>query len=761
MEDRKYISAGEKYCTRVSHVNAPVLRKKFFYKPNGKKVTAEISVAGFYRLFVNGVDITKGYFAPAITNPDDIIYYDEYDLTDIIRAKNVVCVLLGNGFNNAMDGGIWDFESAAFRSAPKLFLKIYDEDGVILTSDDTFRAVPSAITFDDLRAGERYDARLEKDDILSFDFADEEKYPFAVYAKTPKGEYTKCEDLPVKTFEEISAVGIYKTEDGYVYDFGKDIAAVYRLNICGESGQTLDLYFGELFSRGKFDISTVMNDNKPIDYVQHDQYVLKCGKQTYSPTFTYHGYRYVLIKGLEKSQATADLITAVVIHSDFAVSGTFSCDNETVNKIQECTIRSDLSNLVSIPTDCPQREKNGWTADAALSTEQFYYNFDCRKVLECWHKTLCAAQKESGELPGIAPTAGWGFAWGNGPAWDSALIEIPYRTYKFYGDKRPIAACFDKIERYYDYLKTKKNQDGLYAFGLGDWCETGSKLGEAPSTPLEVTDSLCVVEFAKKAAFLANEIGKTEAAKVFNQLREETIFSFRKKWIKNSRVVCDTQTAQAFAIHAGVFNSEEVYGARLYLKELIEKNGGKFHVGVIGARYIFDELAKAGFAKTAYNSIVADGFPSYKYWVDHGATALWERFYLLKEEPDTLERVDGEGILSMNHHFWGHVSAWFYKYIGGLKIKSRGVVEISPETELGISRARCSRADKNGAVLVEWERINGNEVRLSVGNSGFSGKIKINGYVFSDGEKEKNLPQGKNEWVLTKIRFAASNITAK
>lgn len=735
MVNVQYIYAGETYCTREKHVCAPLFRK-CFCTPAAKRVNLKISAVGFYRLFLNGRDITKGYFAPYISNPDDYVYYDEYDLTDCLREDNVLCVLLGNGFSNSMDGDCWRFESASYRCAPRLGFVLYADGQIVAQSDESVELYPSPITYDDLRAGERYDARLEQPEVFLQGCALPHRH--AMLAPSPKGERKKCTAHAVTVSRTFAPVKIYPTQEGYVYDFGQVNAGLCRLRIQGRAGQRLDLYYGEIFNRGKFEIGSVMNAVTPKDYAQHDVYICKEGYQEYTPSFTYHGFRYVLVKGLQEQQAKESLLEYLVIHSAVAQRGYFCCSDETLNSIQKCTLRSDLSNLVCIPTDCPQREKNGWTADASLSAEQFLYNFDCGADLGEWLNSVRKAQNDKGALPGIVPTGGWGFEWGNGPAWDSVLIELPYMLYRFYGDRCVVEQNIGAIERYFQYLQTRLNQDGLLAIGLGDWCETGT-LGEGDySTPLEVTDSLVTIILLNHALELFKVAPDRAAEKALVNMRGALIEAFQRKWITDERVACNTQTAQSLALHAGIF-SENERAAQQALVELVQKENGHFKVGVVGARYLFEELSRAGHTALAYRSIVHEQFPSYAYWIKKGATTLWEAFNRLKEEEGVFEREDGGRMLSLNHHFWGSVSGWFYKFLGGLQLLLHDCVRIDPHYDSGLSFCECGYESAAGKISLRWERIDG-RVKLHVENYGFRGTVVVNG-------KQKALAEGINDYV--------------
>ena len=535
---RTYISGTEKYCTRKRHIAAPLLRKKFtLQKQNITAAKIEISAVGLYRLFLNGKEITKGFFAPYISNPEQVVYYDEYDVRDLLKSQNIVCIILGNGFSNAMDCGIWDFENVAFRAAPKVYLALYIDGEQVLTTDETFEVIESPITFDDLRAGERYDARKEADDIFTKDCIEGAGKPYV--AKTPEGIYKKCEAQPVKAFETYGPVSITKSENGFLYDFGRNNAGVYKLRVNGKYGQKITLDFGELIKDGKIDFSNIAFAGRSRkNYVQHDEYICKEGSQEYMPSFTYHGYRYVYVKGITEEQAP-NLLEYIVLHSDIPRTGQFSCSSEMLNKIYQCTLASDLANFYYFPTDCPQREKNGWTGDVMLSAEQLLYTFDCTASMREWLYNVRMAQRPNGSLPGIVPTAGWGYDNGmNGPAWDGALIETTYQLNRFSGNKQIIQENFEAIRLYITFLKSKINANGLLQFGLGDWCEVGCY--ENPSTSNEVTDTLTAINLLNKTEKMFANIGDQERCNETKSFRTSLTGKFKEKYVVQGKVQCAT-----------------------------------------------------------------------------------------------------------------------------------------------------------------------------------------------------------------------------
>ena len=331
---------------------------------------------------------------------------------------------------------------------------------------------------------------------------DDSTWENAIAAKTPIGTPRVPICPPIRAVCEMRPTSVERRGKGWLYTFPENNAGVCRLTVNGERGQRIMLTYAELTSDDGVDIRNIIIGDLPdIGYLHRDVYICKDGIQSYTPSFTYHGFQYVFVEGIKDEQATIDLLTYIVMHSDLPSAGSFVCSDETVNRLQENTRRSDLANFFDFPTDCPHREKNGWTGDAALSAEQLMLNFGAEKNFREWLYNVRAAQKEDGSLPGIVPTAGWGFQWGNGPAWDTVVTQLSYYTYKYTADKSILEENFDCIVKYLRYAKTRLNRDGLLAYGLGDWCTVGGN--EKNKTPFEVTDSLTIADTCYKAGVIA------------------------------------------------------------------------------------------------------------------------------------------------------------------------------------------------------------------------------------------------------------------
>ena len=736
-----FIKAGDKFTTIEEHVPAPYFRRTFTADKEAASAELIITGLGYYELYVNGKKITKGPLAPYRSNIDDYIYYDRYDIASVLSAgKNVIGIMLGNGIRNAPGAYIWDFEKARFRGAPitafSLTVKYKDGSGETVVSDTETLTAPSPVIFDDLHFGEYYDARLEIPGWNMPDF-DDSGWSRAVPAEPPRGEARLCGADPITVRSVIKPVSVTEYKDGsYIYDFGVNTAGLCRLRINGTEGQKVLMRYFETFVDGE----PYFRNNRfdPDDRFQEDEYYCSGkGTEEYTPHFTYHGFRYVLVSGITAEQANSELLTYLEMSSDIKKTGDFRCSDGTVNKIQEATVRSDTSNFFYFPTDCPQREKNGWTADASLSAEQVLLNLSPEKSYKEWMRNIYKSLNDRGQLPGIIPTGGWGYHWGNGPAWDNVIVYIPYYTYKYCGDRQMLEELAVPLMRYLNYLFTRLDDKGLIAIGLGDWCQVGL-IEDQFKTPLVVTDTILTCDIAEKAAFIYGELGMEAQKRFALSLAERTRDAFRGNLIDKASLTVEggTQTGQAMALFYGMFTEEEKARALDVLVKYIHEADDHFDTGVLGGKVIYRVLAENGYVDLAYKMITRPDYPSYGNWIARGATTLWEAFY-----------PENGRILSLNHHFWGDVSAWFYIYLAGMKInptcRDTTEVDIKPCFAEALSEVSAYHDMPDGKISVSWNR-NGGKITLAIeAAEKLHGKIGLPaGYAFEDGDTEKELKSG-------------------
>jgi len=698
MNLKKYfIRATEEYNTFEHWIPAYYFRRAFRVETS---VSAKLTVAacGFYELYLNGKRITRGLLSPYISNTNNYIYYDEYEV-DLEKGDNVIGLILGNGFQNNPSGFIWDFDKADFRSSPMFALSlIQNGEDVILWSDEGFRIAPSPIRSDDYRFGEYYDANYELDGWNQVGF-DDSDWESAIPAKAPDGELRQANIYPIVKEREIYPVDITRCGNSFIYDFGESNAGICRLCINGTQGQKIELQHADSLKDGDLNLAQIwfVRDQweRDVNIVHKDTYVCKgIGTEFYQPSFTYHGFRYVKVTGIAEVQATKALLTFLVYHTDLHTRGDFDCSDSTAAKLQEITRRSIVSNFHHFPTDCPQREKNGWTADAALTCEAVLLNFDPEINYREWVRNICKSQREDGALPGIVPTAGWGFNWGNGPAWDCVLAWIPYYTYVYRGETAMITESASSLIAYLRYLRTRCDENGLLKIGLGDWCHIG---GIKPKAPLIVTDTVTAMDIAVKTADMFDAVKMYDEAEYARSEAAHYRASFREHLIDFSTMCVrgNCQSCQSMALAYGVFEKSEEKRAFEVLLKMIHDCDDHMDVGVLGGRVIFHVLTRFGYSDLAFKMIVREDYPSYGNWLKRGATTLWEDFF-----PD---RVG-----SMNHHFWGDISAWFVKCIAGIRLNPTkhnvNEVRITPSFVNTFDTASAYHIAPAGKISVSWRR---------------------------------------------------------
>jgi len=753
--EKKFVCAGMERNSYQKHIPAPMFRRSFVLASAPEKAEIYISGLGFYQLYINGKDITKGLLAPYISNSDQIIYYDYYDITaELHPGENVIGVILGNGMQNSCSY-LWDFAKAEYASSPKLAFSFYAEVSGerVEFNAESFVCTESPIIFDDLRSGVFYDARLEQKGWNEPGFDDSGWRP-VIPADTPRGIVKLCEAEPIRIHREIKPVSIrqgeyipqvlrddlkplyesFNTQEGeppvsggYIYDFGENTAGVFRLRVKGMPGQKISLQCVETLTDGKADTDSV-GTFYPHGYAQRDIYICSGeGMEEFIPPFTYHGFRYIYVTGITSEQATEELLTCLVANSDLNERGGFVCSSETVNTLFEMTNRSDLSCFQYFPVDCPHREKNGWTGDAAFSAEHMILKFGVENSWREWLNCIRLSQRQDGSLPGIIPTTGWGYDWGNGPAWDQVLFVLPYITYIYRGDKQIIVENSHAMMRYLVYLTRKADNRGLYAFGLGDWLPVGFKDVKAP---LVVTDSIIVYYICTIAEVMFRAVGMPENAEYAKTLAVKARAAIRRHLIDFSTmtVAGNCQTSQAMALHYGIFDDSERPAAFDRLLKLIEENQGNFDCGCLGIRVLFHVLAEHGHAELAYHMITKKDYPSYAHLIEQGETTMVEAFV-----------PDGMSPGSHNHHFLGDISHWFMRHVGGLNINpaldNPNVILVKPRFIQDLDNAKVWHDLPAGRVIVQWNREKDGIIRLKVECPGeVVCHIQLeNGWRFADG----------------------------
>ncbi|MDR1023559.1 MAG: glycoside hydrolase family 78 protein [Prevotellaceae bacterium] len=638
---------------------APYFRKQLAATKKIQSARAYIAAAGLYELYVNGNKVGNHRLDPAYTRFDRRNLYVTYDITPLLlQGENAVGVLLGNGWYNHQSLAVWDFDRAPWRNRPAfcMDIRVAYTDGTVetISTDLTWKTAPGELIFNSIYTGEHFDFNREQKGWNTAGFNDA-GWKNAALRQAPSDNITAQQLQPIRNVQTLNAKSVKKFDDkNYLFDFGQNMAGVTLLKIKGEKGTIVKLKHGErLDAGGHLDMSNIdvyYRGDKENEPFQTDVLTLSGGDNEFMPRFNYKGFRYVEVAASRPVNLDESSMTAYFMHSDVAQIGTVSASNALIEKLQQAANASYLSNLMGYPTDCPQREKNGWTGDGHFAIEAALYNFDAITVYEKWLADHRDEQRADGVLPDIIPTGGWGYGTDNGLDWTSTIAIIPWNIYLFYGDSKLLADCYENIKRYVDYVDTNY-PDGLTAFGRGDWVPVRSPANK------ELTSSTYYYVDANILAQAAKLFGKKEDEERYSALAEKIKDAINRKFLNRETGIyaSGSQTEQSVPLYWRVVPDELIAKVAQNLAAKVAETGFHLDVGVLGAKALLNALSENGYAEAAYKIAVQNTYPSWGWWIENGATTLLENWDL-----------NASRDISDNHMMFGEIGAWFYKGLGGI-----------------------------------------------------------------------------------------------
>lgn len=683
---------------------APYFRKEFSIQKKIKSAQVYIAAGGLYELFLNGEKVGNHRLDPMYTRFDRRTLYVTYDVTkSLSEGENAVGVLLGNGWYNHQSTAVWYFDMAPWRARPKfcLDLRITYSDGSeeIVGSGHDWKTSLSPVIFNSIYTAEHYDARLEQPgwDKLGFD---DSGWKSATNTTAPSKNITAQVLHPIRNVKEITVIKMTKFNDrNYVFDFGRNMAGVTKLKVKGTAGTTIRLKHGErLYDNGHVDISNIDVHYRPTDDTdpfQTDIIILSGNDDEFMPKFNYKGFQYVEVNSDKPVELSEENLVAYFMHSDVPPAGEISSSNETLNKTWQAANASYLSNLFGYPTDCPQREKNGWTGDGQIAVETGLYNFDAITVYEKWLADHQDEQQSNGVLPAIIPTDGWGYHWANGPDWTSTIAIIPWNIYLFYGDSHLLASCYDNIKRYVDYIDGIA-PTGITDWGLGDWVPVKSK------TPKEFTSTAYYFTDATILAKAAKLFGKQADYEKYSALADKIRKAFNEKYLDAETGIYGSglQTELSVALFWGLVPEELRSKVAENLSARVIADDAHIDVGLLGTKTILNALSENGYSDLAYQVAAQETFPSWGWWIVNGATTFYENWPL-----------DASKDISMNHIMFGEINAWYYKALGGIFPDEQQPgfknIILKPNFVEGLEHFEAKHESPYGTIVSSWKRSGG------------------------------------------------------
>ena len=695
----QYKSGGAGLFGRLKEVNAIYLRKEFNIQKQIEIAKLYICGLGYYVLRLNGKKIGDRILDPAQTDYNKIALYSTYDITSELKENNVIGIILGNG--RCVELYNFDF--------PKLIVQIQiqhvDGTSEIVPTDESWKVSTGPILENGIYYGEKYDARLEIPGWDNPDFEDSAWDNVSVVEG-----YNLASQLmqPIQISKVMSPQKIWSPQPGmYVYDFGQNFTGFVSLKVRGPRGSQVILKFAEnLKEDGTLNFAT--NRSAPVNEI----YILKGGgEEIYQPHFTYHGFRYVELTGFP-GVPTMETIEGYFFHSNVPKVGDFICSNDLINKIHKNVIWGQLSNLMSIPTDCPQRdERHGWMGDAQLAAEEAILNFDMARFYTKYLRDIQLAQKEDGSLSDVVPPY-WPI-YPADPAWGAAYAVILWYMYWYYGDIQVLKDHYESLKNYIEFLSNNAKNNIVSVGGkYGDWCPPMSIVSKR--TPLDLVstwyyyhDTLLFSKIAKILGY-DNDFNKyTEKAKEIKDDFNREFLMRTYKYIRTSfadRAI--SQTSNVLPLYLNMVPEEKEKSILNYLIDAI-RGHYDYHVdtGIVGTRYIFEVLTDNGYPEIAYKMINQNSFPGYGYMIKEGATTLWERW----------EKLESSGMNSHNHIMLGSVDTWFYKTLAGIKSLTPGweTFRIKPFISEDMNYVQASLNTIKGLIYSAWEK-NDLNIKLTI-----------------------------------------------
>ena len=675
---------------------APMFRKKFYVKAVNR-ARLYVCGLGYGYYYINGKSVSEDLFTAPVGDYRRTLWYNAYDVAGLLQAgENVMAVVCGNGWYNEEFASDWNYDKAEWRDQPKFILRLDVDGETVLKSDADWKCCRDSGTyFNALRSGEYFDANRYNPEWTTFSCDDSSWENVQVDLNPPGGIFRECQCEPIRACERLEPVEVIRlSEKKQVLDFGRNISGYVHLDVTGEPGAVVTIRYAEQL---KSNCSRQLNDMeryyKGTEF-QTDRFVCSGKRVVWSPKFTYHGFRYAEIEGIKLDHENQ--AKAVYVHQAVENRTDFQCSNEFLNKLFEAGKASTLSNMFYMMTDCPTREKLGWANDAQASMEQILTNFKAERVMEKWLQDIYDAIREDGALPGIIPTAGWGYHWGNGPVSDGVLFEIPYRIYLHTGNREILIESLPYFEKYLSYLQIRTDADGFVRFGLPDWSSPGSLLTDkASDVPVELINALLMSQFYEVAAIAAELAGKVSISQLHKEHSKQLLQLVRNTYINGEgKCVVERQTAVAMMIYYEVAENQEPLKEQLV--KLIEEAEFRHDCGMVGLRRLYMALNKCGLQEYALKIITAKGYPGYGCWFDRGATTLWEHW-------DYEKAAD-----SKNHHMYSDVLSWMVKTILGIRMKwgIPGFLEvyIDPYFFQSLEYVKGSCDTCRGKIKVAWKR---------------------------------------------------------
>jgi alpha-L-rhamnosidase len=687
---------------------APMFRKEFEPDSDIKSARLLITAAGYYRATINGQRVGNNMLDPAWTEFGKRVYYSEYNITDLLTpGKNCIGVVLGNGFYNPLPMKMWGKknlrEALNVIGRPvftgKIILEYQNGRTDVIITDDSWHFEYGPILKNNVYLGEVYDSRRE---IADWDIPgfDDSSWKNASKQDGPGGRLQKAFFPPVQITDTITPVEIYSPNEGiYIADMGVNFAGVQKITLKGNPGDSIVFRFGErIYDDSTLNIMTTAcgqikrpgmgGPGAPDTAWQTDTYIIgSLQEESYSPEFTFHTYRYMEIAGLRYKPEISD-IKGFALNTNVTQINSFVSSSDLINAIQKASERTFLSNLISVQSDCPAREKFGYGGDLNATCEALIYNFDMRAFYRKTVYDWVDAMNDSIFID-TAPFVDTKYC---GLSWESAFIITQYYLYLYYNDTAFIKELYELDKKWMEKA-ARIHPAGIVDAGLGDH----ESLEPVPS---ELVGTCHYYFCAKIMEQFASVMHDNEGEAHYGQLADKLKNIVRKEyWEQPVKEKINRQTLFASLLYYDIISPEDVPSAVDSLMKAVSlAPAGHFTTGIFGTKYILEAISKYLSPDKVFEIINSTEFPGWGHMIDRGATTIWETW------------KESDNVYSNCHPMFGSVSEWFYRWLGGIKPDAEfpgfDKFQLAPHTSEELDYVNCTYHCPNGRIVSNWNKEN-------------------------------------------------------
>ena len=681
-------------------------RKTFRVEGAVQTAILRISALGIYHCKINNVDLDKQLFLPGRTSYGFRTQFQEYELDGIIRSgENILTAEAARGW---------------YGKSPKLWAELYlclaDGTEYTIRTDCSWRVNDdSPLRFSDMKLGEIYDARKETDwTSIAFDDSDWHSPEEFSY----EGELVPHEGERILEQEHFQPKVLHTPDGATVLDFGQNMAGYMAFTVTGEAGHTVKMLYGETldengnFTQKNLGFTTSRKTGAPAQTVQ---YILKEGRQSYKPHASVHGFQYVKLENWPE-EVQSENFTAIAVYSDLTQTGRFFCSNEKVNQLVRNIRWSTKGNFLDIPTDCPQRERAGWTGDIMVYSIPATYQMDTSRFLRKWLKDVMLEQGKDGRIRNIVPDGGMPAFMDGAAGWSDAIVKLPWVLYQFYGDKEILETAYPAMQRHVAFMERRSKKRKPWnivkgshwndlidtGFHWGEWLEPGSSMPAGALRGFTVPDvevaSAYYAWSAAKLSEIAEILGRQEDARRYATLSERVKAAYRKEFLPDGKVHSSRQCRYVRPVALDLAEEKNKAAIVRSLNEAVIENGYRIGTGFLSTPHILNVLSDYGYEDTAYRMLENEEKPGWLYEINQGATTMWENWYG-KDEAGHVKN-------SLNHYSPGAIVGWLYSRAAGIRPLAPGFEKILVAPVVGghMEFVNCSYDSAAGIIRSDWKR---------------------------------------------------------